>query len=482
MGSTPAHVQPKAAAGWLTLAGVLLVLAAALPGVARAAVPVVTPSPAYGPPGKAVKVSGSGFGARETVALAFDGTAIAKATTDLAGAFGATSFAIPRWAVPGTHTIAAVGSASGLSSEASFLVRTNWLQYGRDNQHTSYNPYEYVLTPGNVKSLTRKWTGQVELDPIFNQGMTAPPSVAGPYLYAVPATRALVVFDRYTGEPAWPAPEGFCGGGSAPAIAEGRVIWTYSQCSETSGGGAEMSDALDPAKPVPFLHGEDGNHGQPVVANGSVFFVAMGIHVYNHVPHLFADDISSGEMIWSKKMGSSPDLDVTVDNGIVFANRTDGLVAYNAATGAVRWTRLDLTLRGPIASGGVLYGATQQGLMALSEKTGATLWSKPSLGGVLAAAGGTLYVRGQGGLTAVRAVDGSVLWSNDAKVWRIAVANGVIYATADHTLSMYRASDGSLIASRTLRCCPYGTLTAPVVADGYVYVGIRTQVIAYGLP
>ena len=91
------------------------------------------------------------------VDLVFDGTTVARPSTDPGGSFSA-MFRIPRSATPGGHQVAGMGESSGTTASATFLVRTDWAQVNFDAARTGLNPYENVLSAANVEGLGLKWT------------------------------------------------------------------------------------------------------------------------------------------------------------------------------------------------------------------------------------------------------------------------------------------------------------------------------------
>src|SRR5215469_15366795 len=109
----------------------------------QAAGPHISLSPDHGHPSVSVKVSGSAFGVSETISISFDATAIGTTITKGAGTF-TTKITIPGSALPGTHTIQATGSTSGLTASASFLVQTDWPMSGFNSSNKRSNPYENV--------------------------------------------------------------------------------------------------------------------------------------------------------------------------------------------------------------------------------------------------------------------------------------------------------------------------------------------------
>jgi hypothetical protein len=127
-------------------------LAIAVRPNALAAAPSITLSVSSGPPTSSVNIGGTGFGASETVSINYDTNQIGTASTDNTGGFS-TGISIPGSALPGNHTVLALGQNSGISAQATFLVQTNWSMFGYDPQHTHYNPYENVINPSNVSNL-----------------------------------------------------------------------------------------------------------------------------------------------------------------------------------------------------------------------------------------------------------------------------------------------------------------------------------------
>ena len=79
-------------------------LASPVPGKSPvAAGATVRLSPAFGAPGSTVKVSGTGFGRRETVDVYFDTTDEQQASTNASGTFSAITITVPASAAPGKH-------------------------------------------------------------------------------------------------------------------------------------------------------------------------------------------------------------------------------------------------------------------------------------------------------------------------------------------------------------------------------------------
>ena len=186
---------------YLAILSILLLIAllAVVPGVSasspNSAPPLVTLSPAVGPPTSTVQVHGSHFGSYEAVDVYFDTTDKALAATNGQGAFSI-SIKVPTKAVPGKHWVSAVGRHSGDNAQAPFLVQTDWPQLGYDHQHTGNNPYENVLSPANVGSLTPAWSVRV--------GYYLPmPVVANGVVYRGEVDGVLSAFNAQTGAKLW---------------------------------------------------------------------------------------------------------------------------------------------------------------------------------------------------------------------------------------------------------------------------------------
>ena len=166
--------------------------------IALAAGASIKLSPTSGPPTSKVTVSGTGFGASETVAITFDTTSVGAATTSSAGAFSQ-NITVPKSALPGNHTVKATGQTSKLTASAIFLVRTNWSMFGYNVQHTHLNPYENVLSPSNVSNLKLDWS--------FSTGnyINSSPAVVNGVVYVGSGDGSVYAFNATTGARGAPA-------------------------------------------------------------------------------------------------------------------------------------------------------------------------------------------------------------------------------------------------------------------------------------
>ena len=172
-------------------AACLLLPSAATSGPLATSTTKLTLKPAVGPPTTQTKAKGVGYQAGETVAISFDGGRIASALADSFGKF-VKKIAVPAAALPGEHTVEAVGGSSGLSARAVFLVRTDWLQACFEAGRSCFNNYENVLDPGDVGRLAVRWRA-----PVGTDGRSSPVYANG--LLFVGTSQGLVGLDPATG-------------------------------------------------------------------------------------------------------------------------------------------------------------------------------------------------------------------------------------------------------------------------------------------
>jgi len=277
--------------------------------------PAVLLSLSTGPPGSAVTVSGTGFGASEGADLFVDTTDEALAGTNAAGSFGPITVTLPAAAVPGPHWISADGRHSGLFAQAGFTVNTNWAQFRYSGKHKGANPFENVLSPSNVAQIDQDWSfptsGQVQ----------SSPAVANGVVYVGSYDDNVCALNAATGAKIWSFPTGglvF----SSPAVAAG-VVYVGS-----NDGSVYALSAATGAKLWSFPTGNSVG-SSPAVANGVVYVGSLDNNVY-------ALSAATGAKLWSFPTGFA---DPSVANGVVYAGSVGGsMYALNAATGAQLWS------------------------------------------------------------------------------------------------------------------------------------------------
>src|SRR5215831_6406701 len=434
--------------------------------------PSVKLSPSTGPPTQAVTVSGSGFGASESVDVYFDTTDEALASTNANGNFAGIRLRVPVAATPGVHWVSAKGRRSGLSARRAFTVATPWNQYGRVANHTHANRFENVLGPGNVSGLTQAWRS-----PVGGLVYSSPAVVHG-VLYIGSYDHNVYAFNAKTGAKLW----SYTTDGqifSSPAVANG-VLYI--------GSGDHRVYALDAAtgaKRWIYRTGRGtGIMSSPAVVNGVVYIGA--------VKSLYALNAKTGAKLWSYATGHSVYSSPAVANGVVYVGSTDNnIYAIDAATGDQLWSynaAAPIYQASPTVANGIVYTNSYDSLYALDAATGALRWSSGAVWGNSspAVANGVVYIGSfDGNVYAFDAVTGDQLWSyttGDEVQSSPAVANGVVYVgSTDGNVYALDAVTGVKLWSHTTG----GVWEAsPAVVNGTVYIGATdsSSVYAFGLP
>jgi outer membrane protein assembly factor BamB len=481
---------------WRSRARVLAVAAGMVLAVGVFASPAaavttsITVKPSAGPPTTKVAVTGTGFGASETVAVDFSGTQVATAPASSTGAFSAT-FTVPKSALPGKHPVTATGETSGLSATGSFLVRTDWAKFHDNLANTGLNPYENVIGPANVPGLKTAWTA---INTIGIGSIGSSPAVAGGVAYVGSVSGNLYAFSAV----------GTTGCSGAPKTC--KPLWTgttgqiYFSSPAVSGG-------------VVYVAATDGKF---------YAFSAAGTTGCSGTPKtctpLWTAAIAGG--------GTTGQSSPAVANGVVYVGAGNTLYAFSAAgttgcTGTPKtctplWTAAADGASSPAVAGGVVYVGGFNGLDAFSAAgtTGCTgpapfrvcspLWTGTTGGNAYsspAVANGVIYFgSGDGKLYAFSAAAGSADCSGTPKtctpLWTgatgneilstPAVANGAAYiGSLDGKLYAFSAAGTTGCSGTPKTCTPLwtaanaGSQSSPAVANGVVYVGSAGQVYAF---
>ena len=506
----------------------------------------ITLKPSAGPPTTKVTVTGTGFGASETVAVDFSGAQVATAATSAAGTFSAT-FTVPKPALPGSHPVMATGQASGRSATKNFLVRANWAKFHFDAANSGLNPYENVIGPANVSGLKTAWTANV------TNGVGSSPAVAGGVVYVGSVSGSVYAFSAAgtagcsgtpkTCAPLWTGTTGQIEF-SSPAVANGVVyvaaadgkLYAFSAAGTTGCSGTPKT--CKPLWTAAIDGGSTTGQSSPVVAGGVVYvsagstlyaFSAAGTTGCSGTPKtctpLWTAANVSGE--------SSP----AVAAGVIYVGAFNAVAAFSAAgaTGCTGtpptrtctplWTGDASTgstggSSSPAVAGGVVYiGSTDGDLYAFSAagttgcsgtpKTCAPLWTGPTTNQISSApavahgvayigsADGKLYAFSAAGTTGCSGTPKTCapLWTGaTGPIWRSspAVANGLVYAGSNGKLYAFSAAGTTGCSGTPKTCAPLWTGTSPsnttyassAVANGMVYEGLWNPegLLAYKLP
>jgi outer membrane protein assembly factor BamB len=437
--------------------------------------PAVRLSQAIGPPGSAVTLHGTGFGAFEGVDI-FVGTADrALAGTSRSGSFGPISVSIPASAAPGADWISAQGRHSGLFAQAAFTVNTNWPQFGYSAGDQGFNPYENMLSATNVAQMGTDWS--------FDRGGGASSSAteANGLVYVGTDNGKLYALNAATGATRWtsvadPYHEGIS---SFPAVANGTVYvgsYDYDVYAFNAATGARrwIFDAG-------YLVASSA-----AVVNGVVYVPAFS-------GNLYALNAATGVKLWQANAGYYLYSPPAVANGVAYIGSGNGdIYAFSAATGFKLWTfdTGDNVYSSPAVANGVVYTGSENGnVYAINATTGDKLWTF-STGTAIeaspAVADGVVYIgSGNHNVYALNAATGAELWSFTTGGYIYsspAVANGVVYiGSDDHNIYALSAATGTELWSYATGGFFFDYSAA--VANGTVYMmSSDGHLYAFGLP
>jgi len=436
------------------------------------AAPALSLTPTSGAPKSKIVLSGSGFGANESVDLYFDTADLALVTTNGSGGFSAITLTVPASALPGEHWVTASGRQSGRSTQAMFLVQADWAGFRNGPRHKGLNALENVLSPSTVDGLDVDWQAATG-DNVFSS-----PAVASGVVYVGSADGRLYAFDAGSGAPVWSVSTGGSVR-SSPAVANG-VVYVGADDSKLY--------AFNAASGAPLWNAAIGSQGfsSPAVANGVVY-------VGSADGKLYAFNAASGAPLWNGATGSSIYSSPAVANGVVYVGSDDWkLYAFNAVSGAPLWSAAtgDGIRSSPTVANGVVYIGSNDGkLYAFNAGNGFPLWNATTGGSLTytspAVAKGVVFVASNDGkLYAFNAASGAPLWNVilGATVYSSpAVANGVVYIASYNPGTLYalNASSGAQLWNATTGSAIF---SSPAVANGVVYIGsIDKKLYAYDL-
>jgi outer membrane protein assembly factor BamB len=443
--------------------------------LAAVTAPRVTLSPNANHPGGVVVVTATGFAAFEAVDIFLDTADTALMIADSSGKVSSASLTLPDAAPPGRHWVTAIGRHSGVGAQAAVTVRTDWPQAGYGSGRLSRNPYENVLSADTVAALGVAWVRDLGADHGYLR--VNAPAIVGGRVFVLSGDAGLMTFDALTGAPGWtgPALVSF----NSPAISGGLAYATSSNAvtaSTASNGASKWSAALS--------SGANVGEGMSVVggAVGAVYWAGYD-GSFNGI--LTAYNAKTGAVRWSKSLSGVLYASPAYADGAVFEPTYSGQVyAIDAATGATRWSVNPDSVAfsaSPVVANGLVYCGSYDGkLYAFSATTGATRWSFATAAPIRAAVAienGVVYAASQDGvLYALKAASGSVLWratlsyyvQNGMALSPPVVSNGVVYVgSIDGTFSALDARTGDTLWAADTG----GPIYSPAaVVDGHVYV------------
>jgi outer membrane protein assembly factor BamB len=428
--------------------------------------PTILVAPAVGPPTTTTTVTGKGFGVYETVDLSFDSSSVGTATTDPLGRF-ASFLTIPTSALPGNHVVSALGESSGRTASVLFLVRTDWTKDRFDLGNTGFNPYENVLDPANVSTLTLAWSAGTG-------GTVWGLALSGGVLYMEEASHGTTVsaLDAETGSVMWSRRMKHWGTLSGVTYHGGSVYFgtdNYVFHSLDAHTGTRRWDT-----PVLDIPGSAA-----VWADTGYFSTPIGI--------TYALDSSTGVEVWSHRGAGAGGVGTpAVAHGLVYEANDRSVLALDATTGALVWSYQTggLVEDSVAAWKNTVFVPSEDGfLYALDATTGAPRWKAhlgpPTYGGAFAPAiaNGVVYAsywtnRG-GSVQALDAATGMLLWKDTAShnFGRVVVANGVVYLGGDAYVGEVYAVDAATGTKRWTYDAGGSVIYGAVVANGMLYTG-----------
>jgi outer membrane protein assembly factor BamB len=469
----------------------LLAVAALVVSAAQGATiakPKVLLSPPGGPPTASFSIAGTGFAPGETLAISWDGSAIASETADASGAFAGVQARVPADAPPGNHQVVVAGQSSGRGAQRAFLVRTNWTQPLFASGNTRFNNYENVLSPANVSGLALSWTSRT--------GGLGQPIVAGGRVYAICLLDgSLHALSAATGAELWTAGGNLLG---VPSYGANNVYAT---------GRDGRLYAFDAATGQSRWTAETGGtqlSHYAIFNSGRVYVSAS--RAADGISRVYAFDAVDGAQLWSAAADSPYEFSVPAAVGTaVYATAEDWgsndthVYALDAATGARRWVGPGYYAGvggDPTVAGHRIYAGSGEGddTMVFRAANGALVGTRAGAGSITVGNGNgyAINFEGMALLSAWSEPTGSVVWTRGAEDVSesepffpagggTALANGVLYVSSSsyHRLYALDAATGETLAKIEVGA---DSFSQPVVADGVVYVSAGGNISAFSLP
>jgi outer membrane protein assembly factor BamB len=363
------------------------------------------------------------------------------------------------------------------------LAGCDWTAFGYDAGHASSNPSETEIGVGNVAHLQVDWSVPTGSNIAYEQY----PAVSGD----VVVTGTTVVHDDQT----------YGGTVRAVSAATGATLWVHDvgvppQAPAIAHGLVYVGGGCYAAGSPATLRAYDLHTGvlrweaplaaplcgPPAVAGDRVY---VPTQQYPRNPmvdqQLMALDAVTGREVWRAPVPSGTNGSPTVTGGVVVVSTNERRVmAFDAATGAPRWTAGTGYYTVASAYGRLYAGSNDGSLEALDPATGDSIWrvepASPDARARIvqgpAVSRGVVYAQveslpsGRNGLAAFDAATGAERWFVDRAFNTVApvVANGVVYMPTSGSVEALDASTGVPVAS-----LPFHT-PAVIVANGHLYV------------
>jgi len=317
----------------------------------------------------------------------------------------------------------------------------------------------YVLSAGDQKQRRIVIASQPavkDIDPVQSKLLAAANGTL--FLFSNPTgvfapteSSVLSAVSARDGKQIWTVTTALAG---TPTLADGVVYYVSMDLTASNSTTAYYQTSLN------AVHAKDGTRLwrttdysfdttlTPVVANGSLYIGSY----FDQDHQFYCFDAKTGEPRWNYPTRGAVVAPAAVANGMVYIGSRDGsLYALDAQTGAFRWrfATSDGFRDAPQVVDGVVYAPCEDNYVyALDGRTGAMFW---------------------------RAYAGANPSSDNLEIRRIenplAVYRNVLFATSYGGLYAFDIRDGSL----RWRYIPVeeelGTISPPVISDGFVLIG-----------
>jgi hypothetical protein len=378
---------------------------------------------------------------------------------------------VPASAQPGTHYITLVERGTGTAAQTTLAVMTDWPMQGFNFFGRGYNPYENTINTSNVHDLSTSWTKVVSnlgnatpfvdlAGNLFvgdttgaihafssagallwtaspgNDLQSVTPAGYGAYVYFggsdgnVRAYKAACRKDGGVCTPTWTRSVGTSVTGSL-VVYNGRVY------APSADGSIHPLNPLTGAPGTPIF-GIDTSHG---AVTTPVTFDADGAFVYGAGSTLeFHFNCCTGTVTYGGTV--SP---IAVANGAWYFTTSDGIIHQFGGSGWSATTSSGGCAPAPAISKNIVYAGGCTTLGAFDAGSGALRWSVTTTGAVssVSVANGVLYacIYTSGGFSAVvhayDATYGTHLWTGSYCTGGPVVASGMVYAAGNGEFFAY---------------------------------------------